>query len=159
MPASHERTPYEKETLIFSNPEAAQDFAKTVEQGLQTPQSEGVNTKREVIGEALAQEFAAQGESVALLRTPWEHTPQEHAEVQHLVDVAFAKDLPSALALARQSPHYPRNLDLLHDVLTGQMYELLHKSGVRQQPLFHWIIGVVIVVFILITVVVSLYVF
>lgn len=145
MASVAERTPNERQTMIFSRPEQAQGFTERVAEQLERQQMEGVHRRREVVAGAVAQEFASHGEAVELIRTPWEHTAQEHAEVQHLVDVAFAKDLPAALRLARQSPHYPRNLDLLHDLLTGQMYALVQQSALHQQPVLPWVAAVIIV--------------
>lgn len=146
---SHERTPQERETLIFSNPEAAQAFRERVEGRLSHDQRSGVGRSRELVAEEVAAEFAKEGEAVASLRQPWEHTPQEHHEVQQLVNVAFAKDLKAALTQARQSESYPRNLDLLHDVLTGEMYKLISDQRVNKQPTAIWalaITGIVILV-------------
>lgn len=135
MPAVPERSPRERETLIFSTPEAAQEFSQQVQEKLRQPQTPGVNEQRERVGEAVAGQFVQHGESVAALRQPWEHSHAEHAEVQQLVDMAFAKDLPTALRQARTSAHYPRNLDLFHDVLTSELYDLVREQHINQQPL------------------------
>lgn len=137
-PSTPERSAHEKETLIFPTTEAAQAFRERVGEQLAQPQPAGVDRQRDVVAEAVAAEFEQHGEAAATLREPWTHTPAEHEEVQQLVNVAFAKDLGAALAAARHSPHYPRNVDLLHDVLTGEMYELLREGGLNKQPLFGW---------------------
>lgn len=138
-----ERTPRERETLIFQNPEAAQQFRERVEGRLLREQQPGITKKREAIAQEVTHEFVQAGEAAHSLHQPWEHTPQEHEEVQHLVNIAFAKDLKVALAKSRQSPAYPRNLDLLHDLLTGEMYTILAKHNVNRQPMGLWLFAVV----------------
>lgn len=140
-----ERTPREKETLMFATPETAQAWRERVSESL-AMQRPGVRADREVVSQAVAHEFEAAGEAVATIRHPWEHTPAEHEEVQQLVDEAFVKDLPAALATARKSPHYPRNLDLFHDLLTSEMYEHVKMSGLSKQPLMLWVTEIVVIV-------------
>src|SRR5581483_1621228 len=140
MPSSRERTPTERETLVFPTPEAAQEFRERVGERLENEQRPGIGRTREIVGDELAREFAKEGEHVQLINQPWEHTPAEHEEVQGLVDVAFAKDLPAAVRQAKTSPHYPRNLDLLHDLLTGEMYDALRQGRLNQQPAWGYII-------------------
>ncbi|MEX0649600.1 MAG: hypothetical protein WD200_01200 [Candidatus Andersenbacteria bacterium] len=132
MAQSFERTPQERETLIFSQPEQAQEFSERVAERITTPT--GQRSKKESLAQELAEEFDRQGEGVGKVLHPWEHTAEEHQEVQQLVNVAFEKDLPAALKLARSSNHYPRNIDLLHDVLTTEMYELVRESHLNHQP-------------------------
>jgi len=129
-----EKEPRSGETLIFGTPEEAREFAEGVEKRARRENLSGARRRREVVAEELAGEFAKQGEDVSLYTQPWEHTEDEHEEVQKLVDLAFLEDLPIALRRARKSDSYPRNIDLLHDVLTGQMYELMVKRGINKQP-------------------------
>lgn len=131
MPPSFERATPEKESLIFSNPEKAQEFTGRLEK--RAEQSPADTSRREQLSEALAHEFEQEGEGVERITHPWEHTPQEHEEVQQLVEIAFEKDLPAALRAARSSDHYPRNVDLLHDLLTTEMYDLVRDSQINKQ--------------------------
>ena len=135
MASIRERTPREQATLIHETPEQGQELAEGVQERLRQEADGGRARGREVVGAAVAEEFAAEGESVETVREPWEHTPAEHEEVQALADLAFAKDLPAALQQARKSEHYPRNVDLLHDVLTGELYDLLREHALHRQPL------------------------
>lgn len=129
-----ERTAHERETLIFKTPEQAREWREQVGERLEQARQPGVDRRREQLGEEISKEFAVHGEAAGGLRTPWEHTHAEHEEVQALVDTAFAKDLPAALRVAAKSAHYPRNLDLFHDVLTGEMYKLLIEHKLNKQP-------------------------
>lgn len=142
-----ERTPRERETLIFDRPEAARRFAERVAERLRRTARPGVKRGRETVAEAVAEEFASHGEAASLTQ-PWEHTREEHKEVQELVDVAFARDLPAALRQARASAAYPRNIDLLHDVLTGELYAILQQRGLNRQRWDTWpaAAGVLIIV-------------
>jgi predicted ATPase len=144
--AQQERTPRERETLIFSSPEAAQEFTQEVQEQLRQSEQAGIHRKRAVVATAVTKEFEKEGEAAEVVRHPWEHTTTEHAEAQRLVDIAFAKDLPAALRAARQSQHYPRILDLFHDVLTGEMYGLLHEHKLNRQPLAWFLLAVACVV-------------
>lgn len=135
MVEERERTSQERETLIFPTREAAQEWQEQFGEQLRRGEGRVVRRRRELLREELAREFERQGEGVGLIAQPWEHTTQEHAEVQHLVDIAFARDLPAALKAARSSEHYPRNIDLFHDVLTTEMYELLQEHKLNRQPL------------------------
>lgn len=133
MPSSHERTPVERETLIFASPEEAALFREQIGETLDAQDSH-VRQDRQVVADAVAKEFEAAGQPVGGKVThPWEHSTDEHAEVEELVDVAFAKDLPTALATAKKSNFYPRNIDLLHDVLTGELYEHVKENKVNKQ--------------------------
>lgn len=134
MAERKERSQYERETLVFKSPEDAGGFRQRVEQGEAVRLRPGAS-RRARIERELQEEFARAGETVGTIKTPWEHTLAEHAEVQQLVDVAFAQDLPAAVRQAKKSGYYPRNLDLLHDVLTGEMYELMQQHGLQRQPL------------------------
>src|SRR5690349_1727359 len=130
MAHGRERTPQERETLLFAHPEAAQAWRENVGEQLQQAKSPAIDRRREVVAAAVAEQFTQAGTPVQIIREPWTHTSAEHSEAQQLVDVAFAQDLPAAIRLAQKSPHYPRNLDLFHDVLTGEMYDLLQESEI-----------------------------
>jgi hypothetical protein len=143
MPTPHERTPQERETLMFPNPEEAREFSERAHERLQREQQPGLKRDREIVGEEVAQEFERRGEPVEIIREPWDHTHEEHEEVQTLIDTAFEKDLGVALRKAKHSPHYPRNLDLFHDVLTSQMYELITQRQLNKQPLAIWVAVIV----------------
>lgn len=138
MPRSVERTPRGRETLLFATPEAAQEFSERARTRIEQQRQPGIIKTKEIIADEIAKEFAKDGEGVDSLKYPWEHTPEEHTEVQHLVNVAFEKDLQAALKQARASQHYPRNLDLLHDVLTTEMYQLMTQHGVNKQSTLVW---------------------
>jgi hypothetical protein len=83
---------------------------------------------------------------VDVIRHPWDHSPQEHHETQELVNTAFEKDLRAAIQQARQGNHYPRNLDLFHDVLTSEMYDLLKETHLNRQPVGIWALAAVSVI-------------
>jgi hypothetical protein len=134
-PSPSERTPREQATLVFSSPEEAARFKENVREKVEQQSLATSADQREAVAQTLAQEFTAAGEAVDVVREPWTHTPQEHHEVQQLVDLAFAKDLPTAIHRARKSPHYPRNLDLLHDVITGELYKLIAEGSLNRQPI------------------------
>ena len=134
-PSSSERSPREQATLVFASPEEATRFKENVREKVEQQSLATRADQREAVAHTLAQEFSAAGEAVDVVREPWTHTPQEHQEVQQLVDLAFTKDLPTAIAAARKSPHYPRNLDLLHDVITGELYKLIAEGSLNRQPL------------------------
>lgn len=144
MPSSSERTPHERETLIFPTLQEAQVWRERVGEQLQS-ETPGVNAGRQVVGQAVAQQFESHGEGVATFREPWEHSSAEHEEAQRLVDVAFTKDLGTALRQAKQSSHYPRNLDLLHDLLTGELYDHVRQSNLNKQSLSLWVTETVII--------------
>src|SRR5688500_18833873 len=97
MVTTSERTPQERETLIFPSAEEAQGWLEQFGERLAQEQGLGIRRRRELLGEELAREFDKHGEGVSLIARPWEHTQAEHEEVQHLVDIAFARDLPVAL--------------------------------------------------------------
>lgn len=148
MPSSknaQERTPREKETLMFSSPEAAAAWKEDLAEHLRE-MPPGIDRAREVVGEAVRSEFEAAGEAVDVVRQPWEHSGVEHAEVQQLVDMAFAEDLAAALKAAKKSKHYPRNIDLFHDVLTGELYEYVKHHKANKQPLTLWLVEVAAVI-------------
>lgn len=134
MAKSTERPPAERETLMFPTAEEARSWTEQVGEQVEAASRDGVRRDREVVAQAVATEFEKQGESAAALKQPWEHTPQEHEEVQRLVDLAFARDLGAALRRARTSAFYPRNIDLLHDVLTTEMYEMIRQQRLNRQP-------------------------
>ena len=134
MASTRERTPRERETLMFSSPEEAKEFGERVAERGQTV-VQGVRRDREAMAEVVADEFARHGDSVGQYEHPWEHDEEEHGQVQKLVNVAFTDNLETALKLARKSARYPRIIDLFHDVLTGQMYDELVKDKVNAQSL------------------------
>lgn len=136
--AGQEREPRERETLIFPTPERAREFAERVSERARRESGLGVTVKREAVSREVAAEFLKQGEASDVLSRPWEHTAAEHREAQELVDMAFDQDLPEALKRARRSEDYPRNIDLLHDVLTSELYEILRQRGINRQPLKSW---------------------
>lgn len=136
MPSSFtERAPRERETLIYDTPEEADAFLESAHE--QVRQQEGdARASRQVVGDKVAQEFASAGHAVDSLKTPWEHTAAEHDEAQALTNIAFSKNLGAALAAARASRTFPRNLDLFHDALTGELYQALLDHKVNRQPVF-----------------------
>lgn len=138
-----ERTPQERETLIFPSSEEAKTWLEQFGERLGREAQPGIRRRRELLSEELAREFDKHGEGVGLITKPWEHTQDEHTEVQQLVDVAFGKDLPAALKLARSSGYYPRNIDLFHDVLTTEMYQLLKEHQLHRQPLWGAILATI----------------
>lgn len=138
--AAFEKSPSAKsESLVFSGVEQADNFREKTQENFDATAQK---TAREATAEVLAQEFSAAGHSVSYssLSRPWEHTPAEHDEVQDLANLAFERDLPTALAKARASKSYPRNIDLLHDVLVSEMYDEVVKHKVNKQPLLGWLI-------------------
>lgn len=126
-----ERVP---ETLIFATPEEAAAWRERVEERLSQPGVRGVRRAREAVAETVAEEFVWHGEAVVYTQ-PWEHTAAEHQAVQQLVDVAFTADLAAALRQARRHDLYPRLIDLLHDVLAGQLYEVVVQERLNRQRL------------------------
>jgi len=132
MVKSKERAPT-NESLIFNKPEEAREFSERVEGRVREDLRQGVEKRREAVAEEVALEIEREGQETVDTTQPWEHSPQEHQEVQGLVEVAFRENLSLALKRARQSDNYPRIVDLFHDVLTGQMYDALVKVGVNKQ--------------------------
>jgi len=153
MPLGRERSPQERETLIFSSPEQAQEFAERVEDSARQEKVRGAKRQREVVAEAVAGEFVKQGEAVDSYVQPWGHNKEEHEEAQSLVNEAFEKNLSVAIKKAQSSDNYPRNLDLFHDVLIGEMYELLvnrklNKQSVNNRAVI--VLSVVVIVLVII---------
>jgi len=132
MVKSKERAPT-NESLIFNKPEEAREFSERVEGRVREDLRQGVEKRREAVAEEVALEIEREGQETVDTTQPWEHSPQEHQEVQGLVEVAFRENLSLALKRARQCDNYPRIVDLFHDVLTGQMYDALVKVGVNKQ--------------------------
>ena len=132
----------ERETLMYSTPEQAAEWREAVQEKVRAESGRPVRREREVVAEAVAEEFLQEGYGVTSLSHPWEHTDAEHAEAQRLVDVAFASDLTTALKQAKQSANWPRNLDLFHDVLTTEMYDLVREHKLNRQPLLGWMLMV-----------------
>lgn len=110
------------ENLVFANAQEAAQFRESVESGIAKNGPSGTHRPREILAEELAKKFEEHGAGVSSLHTPWEHSQEEHNEVQDLVNIAFADTLPAALRRAENSPSFPRNIDLFHDVLTGELY-------------------------------------
>ena len=135
---SQERTPKERETLIFSNSEQAGKFTERIQEQWEQAEKRSAGHKKKVIQDEVAKEFEKYGQAVQSIKHPWDHSPAEHEETQQLVDLAFAKDLGAALRVAQKSEHYPRNLDLFHDILTGEMYDLLKETKLNRQPIGVW---------------------
>lgn len=155
-----ERSPQERETLIFPSSEQAREFAERVDEKSRQDKVRGVKRRREMVAEAVSDEFIKQGEAVNNYLQPWEHNKQEHEEAQKLVDEAFEKDLSVAIKKAQGSDNYPRNLDLFHDVLIGEMYEVLTERGLNKQRLASrqvlWGMGVVILLLVAISVLIGM---
>lgn len=147
MPAT-ERTPREQETLVYQTPQEAQQLTERIKLRVEQQQQTGQVAPREVIGEIVADELAMHGHGVSTLSQPWEHTEAEHTEAQQLLDVAFDRDLSVALTKARASKHYPRNLDLFHDVLTNELYQMIVQHKLNRQPLVGW--GFLLIVIVLV---------
>lgn len=126
---------------MFPDKEHAQEFTERVAEQVRE-QPEGVRRDREIMGEVVAEEFAKTGHPVSSYTHPWEHTSEEHTEAQRLVDIAFQQDLDAALKQAQSSKSFPRILDLFHDVLTGEMYDVLVQSQMNRQPLMNWLVVV-----------------
>lgn len=144
MASGAERSPREKETLIFKTPEEAAAFRENVRERMDEMATPGVKRDREAVGEMVGEQLARHGEVSEMLNTPWEHSGDEHEEAQKLVDMAFKEDLQVAIRQAQSSSYYPRILDLLHDVLTGQVYEVIAQKEVnRAKPNKLIIAGVV----------------
>ena len=153
MPLGRERAPQERETLIFPSSEQAREFAERVDKESRQEKVRGVKRQREMVADAVSNEFIKQGEAVNNYSQPWEHNKEEHEEAQRLVDEAFEKDLSVAIKKAQGSDNYPRNLDLFHDVLIGEMYDLLMKRGLNKQAVGIKMIvvyGVVVVILVII---------
>lgn len=126
------------ETLVFSDAAEAQAFRESVEQRVDSSPVPRIGRKREIVGEELAKKFDEHGVGVSSLHVPWEHTHAEHEEVQQLVTVAFTHGLSDAIRQAERSETFPRNIDLLHDVLTGQLYEAVlerHINRIHASPI------------------------
>lgn len=154
-----DRTRRERETLIFQSPEGAEDFTRDIENRIQQEKKHGVVRQREIVGQKLAEQFDGMGHGVSLLSRPWEHTQAEHVEVQKLVDVAFAHDLATAISQAEKSPFFPRNIDLFHDLLTGEMHEAISRTRVPVRHIPLWIILSIPAVFILLLAAILLFVY
>jgi len=152
--SSPERAPHEKETLVHQTPEQAAEFQQEVAERVEQQRGDVVASPREAVGEVVADEMALHGHGVTELSQPWEHSEAEHVEAQALVDIAFDRDLPAALAKARASDTYPRNLDLFHDVLTNELYSMLVEHKLNHQPLAGW--GLLLAVIVLVALIAGL---
>lgn len=146
LPRINEDKEEKPESLIFNDKEGAKEFVERVEKRKAKEKRQGVHRDRELLADELAREIEKQGEEAVDTSRPWEHSPEEHREVQSLVEMAFREDLVLALRKMRKSVNYPRIVDLFHDVLTDQMYEVLAREGLNKQKLGRglWImVGVV----------------
>jgi hypothetical protein len=123
------------ETLAFSNPEQAQEFVERVQEKSQQKERVQNRDERKIIKEELVKEFAKAGQAISGIDKPWRHTPIEHTQAQELVNIAFTKDLKTALRRARHNQQFPRNLDLFHDVLTTELYEAIRQNHMNKQPI------------------------
>jgi hypothetical protein len=132
-PKNREAGEEKPESLIFNDKEGANEFVERVEKRKVKEKRHGVRRDRELLADELAREIEKQGEEVIDTSRPWEHSPEEHREVQGLVEMAFREDLVLALRKMRKSANYPRIVDLFHDVLTDQMYEVLAREGLNRQ--------------------------
>lgn len=121
------------EKLIFQSPERATEFATHVENRITQERKPGIVKQKEIVSQELVKEFESAGHGVQVLSHPWEHSVLEHAEAQALVNTAFTKDLSAAIAQAEKSPSFPRNIDLFHDVLTGEMYDAISRARINSQ--------------------------
>lgn len=135
------------ERLIFRSKENATEFTERVEGRIAQEQKPGVSHAREVVAQELAHQFEVEGHGVSSYAHPWEHSQAEHAEAQQLVNIAFAHDLTAAIRQAEQSPLFPRNIDLFHDVLTGKMYEAMSSAKLNAHHVPSWIIFLIAVFF------------
>ncbi len=136
-----------RERLVFPSPEASADFIRSVETRIQEESRPGISKQREIISQELGKQFDQAGHGVSELTHPWEHTDAEHKEAQELVDVAFHHGLSVAIAQAEKSSSFPRNIDLFHDVLTGEMYDTLKASRVNVVHMPRWMIPLLVVFF------------
>lgn len=137
-----------QETLAFSSPEKAREFSKRIEQRENRERHPEINRQREIIASELADEFTREGEAVTIMKTPWEHTKEEHQQAQRLVATALEKDLKSAIQEAKEQHEYPRNIDLFHDFLTTSLYKKIHSSGITRESPAPWLLIVVCIVII-----------
>jgi hypothetical protein len=134
--------------LIFPSVARATAFSEMVTERIAQEKKPGVRRAKEIISHELEKQFELEGHGVSSYAQPWEHTQAEHVEAEQLVRVAFAHGLSAALASAEQSPSFPRNIDLFHDILTGKMYEALVSSRVRAvEHVPYWIIALLILFF------------
>lgn len=136
-----------RERLVFHSPEAASDFVRDVEHRIQKEDKQDVSQPREIVSDELAKQFEQAGHGVSALTHPWEHTEDEHTEAQALVDIAFTEDLSAAIRQAEKSPSFPRNIDLFHDVLTGEMYDALVKSRSNVHYMPRWVVPALVLLF------------
>lgn len=137
-------------SLIFANPEKAEQFAERVRENVARqreaePNAEGqseLTEKRikEAIREELEQETAGLNQEAAVEgKGEWQYSVSDRDAVQNYVNVAFATDIQKAVeALLREkifnggkvdeAATY-RKLDLFHDTLTDHLYKAM---GVRK---------------------------
>lgn len=145
--------------LVFVDSREAELFRKSLETKIAAERVPGIARGREIIGEELAKKFEEHGVGVLSLRSPWEHSQEEHAEVQGLVNVAFGHDLRTALRRAERSASFPRNVDLFHDVLTGELYDAVLGHRLNTVHASAWIIIAIAVPILLLTAAIFLFVY
>ncbi len=126
------------DNLVFSSSQEAAHFRESITEQVAQEQGGGATRRREIVAEELMKKFEEHGVGVTSLHRPWEHSQEEHAEVQELVNTAFASDLRDALQQAENSPTFPRNIDLFHDVLTGELYDAVLGQHLNAVHLSAW---------------------
>lgn len=144
----------ERESLIFRNPEQARSFQESYDRRVEQETIPGTSRKRELLAEQLVDVFEHEGVGVTQVKEPWEHSEEEHKEVQRLVETAFTEGISVAITQAKESQSFPRNIDLLHDVLTGRLYdavvaEKINKNHVSPRALigiFVLFMGIIIAI-------------
>lgn len=154
-----DRTRRERETLVFNSPEEAATFTRRVEKRIKQEGGPGISHEREIVSQELIKQFEQEGQGVSRVTHPWEHSKEEHAEVQQLVNIAFTHNLTDAISQAEKSPSFPRNIDLFHDVLTGEMYEAIRGTRISTQVVPVWIILLLVVFFTLLLAVILSFVY
>lgn len=145
------------ENLIFKTQQEAAAFRESLEQKIVSERLPGTVREREIIAEELAKKFEEQGAGVSTLHTPWEHSQQEHIEVQELVNTAFVHGLSTALRRAEQSDSFPRNIDLFHDVLTGELYDAVLGRRLNTVHTSSW--GIVAIAIPVLLLIIAVFVF
>lgn len=132
------------ENLVFANAQEAAQFREAIETRVATERLSGVTHRREAVAHELAKKFEEHGIGVSSLHTPWEHSKEEHSEVQDLVNIAFADSISVALRRAEHSSSFPRNIDLFHDVLTGELYDAVLGRRLNAVHISKWMMVVLI---------------
>lgn len=57
-------------------------------------------------------------------------SPQMKLEAEHIIDIALSRGIEEATELAKNSG--PFMVDVLHDVMTGKLYDELKKRGIAE---------------------------